>query len=523
MLGFVSNPVRWRCEAVAAEKAILSDGLAAPSYSAIGDGLGRPSYSAIGTWMPPVLTVIACLLVAVSGRGDDPVRRNDLLHPGTFIQIPGPNPILQRGKAGAWDDGVIEASDALKDRGTYYLFYHATGRDQGYQLGVATAPGPLGPFEKHGTEPVLKLGPKGSWDDRHVACAMILREGIEKYTMWYSGLGSSREHSEWSVGLATASHPAGPWKKHADNPVLEDFGYVGGVVKVRGKYHLYTAHRIGSTGPDYSPMALATADSATGPWRRYAKNPVLRAGEPGEWDDGGFSEAEVFYSGGVFHMFYGGAHLFPERIRTRECIGYAYSFDGMNFTKHGRNPIATREANPNAAAFAEVHAIYEPPFIYLYHTLRYKQPRNAADKPRFPGVEDLGVQVLATSTPFRLAMPVLQCKKLTYPSRTSLADCPPICLSGTRRASLTLEYTLTEKSEFTPYRPGLIVLTSHDGIHYDTQVAPVGGFQKIPAEVGRGQYTVELDTSARFIKVQVITGARGTTFVDLKVTATLGG
>ena len=48
------------------------------------------------------------------------------------------------------------------------------------------------------------------------------------------------------------------------------------------------------------------------------------------------------------------------RILTRESIGYASSRDGINWTKYSGNPVATREAEPNAAAYAEVHAIVEP-------------------------------------------------------------------------------------------------------------------------------------------------------------------
>ena len=79
---------------------------------------------------------------------------------------------------------------------------------------------------------------------------------------------------------------------------------------------------------DYSPVSLALADSPTGPWTRWPKNPVLREGLKGAWDDGGFSEAEVFYADGGFHMFYGGAKIHPQRICTRESIGYAFSSDG---------------------------------------------------------------------------------------------------------------------------------------------------------------------------------------------------
>ncbi len=143
--------------------------------------------------------------------------RNALLDPSRFIQIPGPNPILTPGPEGAWDDEIIEASDAFKDFDTYYLYYHGNG-GQGYQLGVATAPGPLGPFTKQGKEPVLRVGPKGSWDAVHVACAMVLKERTDRYTMWYSGLGKPDEHHGWCIGLATAETPLGPWKKHSANP-----------------------------------------------------------------------------------------------------------------------------------------------------------------------------------------------------------------------------------------------------------------------------------------------------------------
>ena len=108
-----------------------------------------------------------------------------------FIQIPGPNPVLRRGLKGAWDEDMLEAADAFRDAGTYYFFYHARGHGKGYRLGVASSNHPLGPFQKHGERPILDLGAKGSWDDIHVACALVYRQTEEKYVMWYSGIGAS--------------------------------------------------------------------------------------------------------------------------------------------------------------------------------------------------------------------------------------------------------------------------------------------------------------------------------------------
>ncbi len=470
----------------------------------------------------PTSLVVAVLVSAVvsgrftTARAAEP--RNALLEPGTLIQIPGPNPIVTPGPEGSWDGEIVEASDAFKDFGTYYLYYHGNG-GRGYQLGVATASHPLGPFKKHGDKPLLMLGPKGSWDDLHVACAMILKERTDRYLMWYSGLGRSQQHRKWGIGLATAESPLGPWKKHPANPIIDHFGYVGGVVKVDGKYRLYTAHPIGSTGSDYSPMALATAEQPEGPYAKYPGNPVLKQGEWGEWDDGGFSEAEVFYHSGVYHMFYGGAKLYRPRIATRESIGYAYSFDGRNFIKHGRNPIATRQAEPNAAAYAEVHGIIEPPFIYLYHTLRYKRPWRKRFEEQFPTVEDLGVQVLAMQRPFSIDMPLMQIETLPPGATTTLSseDCPPLALSEIDRLALTVECTYGPKA----MAPLVLHLrSSPDGLKYDTT-----DLDTIVHVVEQGQTcrrTFPVTPSVRFLKV-LLRNTASEPITNIKITATLGG
>jgi len=438
--------------------------------------------------------------------------RNPFLGSGPFIQIPGPNPVITPGPDGAWDDGVTEAADAFRDVGTYYFYYHATGAGKGYRLGVASATSPLGPFEKHGDKPVLDLGPKGSWDDRYVACAMVLKDGPEKYYMWYSGHGSSREHRQWSIGLARASHPLGPWEKYDGNPILKDFGYVGGVVKVKGKYRLYCAHPISGPGykGDYSPLAVALADSPEGPWTKYPGNPLMEKGDRGDWDDGGISEAEVLYHNGMFHMFYGGTEIYGPRL---ESIGYAYSFDGFKFTKYGRNPVAKRQANPNAAAFAEVHAIIEPPFIYLYHTLRYERRGNRS----FPWTEDLGIQVLVTERPFSLDMPVLNLESLDAGKTTPLDDSPPVCLSNAKKAALTAECTYSQNAK---KALRIHVRSSYDGINYDTSDLYTFDNEVKPGQLSRK--TFELDTKVRFIKVLVENPDESESVSNVRITASLG-
>ncbi|MCD6393736.1 MAG: hypothetical protein J7M40_09530 [Planctomycetes bacterium] len=320
--------------------------------------------------------------------------------------------------------------------------------------------------------------------------------------------GGENDEGIWGIGLATASSPLGPWKKYENNPIMEHFGYVGGVVKHKGQYYLYTAHPIGSTGVDYSPMSLAIADKPEGPYVEYENNPILKPDAWGSWDDGGFSEAEVYYHDGIFHMFYGGTKLHPTRILSRESIGYAYSFDGINFTKYANNPVAICEMQPTGAAFSEVHAYQEGPLIYLFHTLRYNKRQ---------GHEDLGVQVLATQRPFKVRMPILITDSIKANQTTSLDDCKPLCLDNITNMTLTVECKYGKKS-----RPVQVhVKSSYDGIKYDTIDKDTLVIPSMPDQ--KVQQTFEVKPNVKYIKVQVENTGKTDALKDVSVYATLGG
>jgi len=426
-----------------------------------------------------------------------------------FIQIPGPNPILVGSGEGAWDERNLESCDVLKDGDTYYLYYHAQPKDSsrwphlGYRIGVATAPHPLGPWMKYEGNPIIDSGPEDSWDgvDRTwVAGAALLKEEADKYYLWYNSSPSLPSGAH--IGLACASHPLGPWEKYEGNPVVEDFGYIGGVVKVGGKYYMYNAYPVGATSPDQGPICLATAEKPSGPWNKYEGNPVIPAGEWGAWDDGGYSEAGFLYHDGVFHVFYGGT-----KWSKLESIGYAYSLDGYNFIKYSGNPVAPRENNPDASGFAEVHALFQPPFYYVYHTLRYISK----------GGEDLGVQILATETPFRLAMPVLSIDSLAAGKSSELTVCPPISLERISDASLTVECSYHADAEA---GIKLHLKASFDGINYDTEDLYAFDIPFAPGK--RVSKTVKLDAKVMFIKVIVENLDKEHDITNVKVTATLG-
>jgi hypothetical protein len=233
---------------------------------------------------------------------------------------------------------------------------------------------------------------------------------------------------------------------------------------------------------------------------------VMLPGDWGEWDDGGFSEAKVTYQGGIFHMLYGGAKLDPTRIRTKESIGYAWSTDGKHFHKHPLNPVAPRMANPDAAAFAEVHCLWEPPFIYCYHTLRYNSE---------PGVvEDLGVQVLTWQRPFRITMPVLVRESLGANEATRLAECAPICLGAASSCALSVE--ADSAAGLTVHVRG-----SRDGIAFDTQDLACFALPHRAGEVVRA--TFDVPTGAAYLKCWVENRDPFAPATEVRVDAVLGG
>ncbi|MFC1738886.1 hypothetical protein ACFL1G_07560 [Planctomycetota bacterium] len=457
-----------------------------------------------------VIVIFVLLLYSLAttanaeGSNAKPVIRNEIIEHGPFIQIPGPPTLISPGNKGDWDGAVVEAGAVIKAENTYYFYFHGTPGNHenwprgGYRIGVASAQHPLGPWKKHDANPIIDLGPVDSWKGRHVACPAVLKEEGDKYYMWFGG-----SHGRWDIALATASHPLGPWKEYERNPVLEDFGFVGGVVKVDGKYMMYNVYPVGSVSPDSGPICLATADKPEGPWEKYEGNPVIEAGEWGAWDDGGFSEAGMLYHDGVFHCFYGGV-----KWGKLESIGYAYSFDGINFIKYSGNPVAPRENYPDTHAFAEVHALWEPPFHYLYHTYRYLSRRG----------EYLGVQILVNQTPFSLRMPVLNIESLEGGKTTLLNDSTPVSLANITRLSLTAQCIYNQKAKESIR---IHVRSSYDGLNYDTTDLYTLIVDLQPGQLSRK--TFQLDSKVQYIKVIVENLDKKEIVSDVEVTVTLGG
>jgi len=129
----------------------------------------------------------------------------------------------------------------------------------------------------------------------------------------------------------------------------------------------------------------------------------------------------------------------------------------------------------------------------------------------------LGVQVFATETPFRLAMPVLSIDSLASGESSELAACPPISLE--RVTKLSVEVAGTYHAEASR---GMVihVKASSDGIHFNTEDLAMLDLPLKPGQCVSATFPV--DANAMFVKVVVENPDAAHEICDVQVKATLG-
>ncbi len=187
-------------------------------------------------------------------------------------------------------------------------------------------------WQKNSSNPVLSVGPNGSWDDAHVAAVFPTYENSE-YTLWYAGHDGSR----WSIGFATSSNGI-DWIKNPTNPV---FTYNAADPQ---EQHVHTPSVWKETDNSYKMWYTTSPDDATNFRIRLATSSdgfnwtrqgvVISPSQP--WESGGIANPYVIKMNNVYHMWYDGFSSGTWRG------GYATSSDGISWTKYAANPITQR-------------------------------------------------------------------------------------------------------------------------------------------------------------------------------------
>jgi predicted GH43/DUF377 family glycosyl hydrolase len=111
-------------------------------------------------------------------------------------------------------------------------------------------------------------------------------------------------------------------------------------------------------------LAAGAAEGQT-PWTKYVDNPVLEAGDPGEWDQGGVASGAVLFDGAMYHMWYGGFRTIPP-VWPDADIGYATSPDGVTWTEHP-DPVLVRAGTWDSAGIFPGAVVWDGALYHMWY------------------------------------------------------------------------------------------------------------------------------------------------------------
>ena len=216
----------------------------------------------------------------------------------------------------SWDIGLFNF-DIIKVDSIYKMWYTTLEKETA-DLCIGYAWSEDGFSWKKHTEPVLKRGNKGDWDEEYVGVPQVVF-AENRFYMWYTSSDEEKPSRKYT-GLATSENGV-HWEKHPANPVLrpegpdtwDDYDVVTFCVLFNGSYF-----ELWYNGSDMINFDMGYASSKDGiNWNKSSENPVLRSGELGTWDAGWAAVPTVLRHDSVYRMWYQGTNF------IKDNLGYA--------------------------------------------------------------------------------------------------------------------------------------------------------------------------------------------------------
>ena len=281
-----------------------------------------------------------------------------------FIKEPS-NPVLDIGPVGSWDDYGVNEPSILYENGIYKIWYTGVeGAPYNGKIGYATSSDGM-EWNKYYQNPILTPNPPEVWDDVTIGYPNVIFNGHE-YIMYYSALTDSASPNQWRIGAANSSDGI-YWIKYPLNPIINLGPSSWDGVSVPGcsvVYHdgLYQMWYTGSPSGGMDDAEIGYATSIDGyNWVKDPVNPVFYKGAGGTWDSSSVAFPSVVYDGLEYHLWYTG-----KDAGGNFAIGYANSYDGINWTKYSNNPILT----PGTSGSWDDLLISAPRIIKINDTFR---------------------------------------------------------------------------------------------------------------------------------------------------------
>lgn len=207
-------------------------------------------------------------------------------------------PVLTHGAPGDWD-GVDALNPSVVRRGDLYYNFYSGYDGRCWRTGLATSPDGIA-WAKQG----VVLSPNAStWEGNSIAANGSALEVNGEFFYWYQagvppriGLARSRNGRNWHK-LPEPVLKTGPRGSWDEKGVADPY-----VIRVRGNFYLYYL------GQDRARrQRLGVAVSADGvEWSKLRSNPILELGGEGAFDEIGLGEPAVWISNGRYWMLYTG-------------------------------------------------------------------------------------------------------------------------------------------------------------------------------------------------------------------------
>jgi predicted GH43/DUF377 family glycosyl hydrolase len=224
------------------------------------------------------------------------------LQPGNAQKLtiefqPRHDPVLTRGSKGAWDAHDVLNPSVIKT-GTGYLNLYSGFDGTTWRTGIATSPDRL-----TWTKRTQILAPSpSSWEGGYIAAngSVIEHSGLSYY--YQAGqpprIGLAREisGSSWTKRTQPVLD-VGPYGSWDEMGVADPY-----VIEEAGKLYMFY---LGMDRARRQRLGVAMSDDGTN-WYKLRSNPVLELGSFGAFDENGLGEPAVWVSNGFYWMLYTG-------------------------------------------------------------------------------------------------------------------------------------------------------------------------------------------------------------------------